>query len=256
MSLVILNVMTILGQQSTVHRILQQPIPFGEMLINRRMKKLNKISTNHSISHIRMFYFIGWTMDQYHYNVNWKPWQQPNVNWSIHNTSACVLRQEAINLPITQSRPRSSIDENAHMVVNSWRTGPLSKTLRMSAMILNVILVLLPLVSCFEFKHHDNKELMEVLKNVTKRCPNISRTYDLAMKSVNGQPLTVIQMTNNPRQKTTREYTNWALNNQEGYWTPNIWLLSPPPKPLWLNTIYYWRKWFIIILTYTSFTYF
>lgn len=50
----------------------------------------------------------------------------------------------------------------------------------------------------FKFKHHDNRELNELLQSVHKRCPTITRLYELSERSVNGWPLTVIEMSDNP----------------------------------------------------------
>ena len=52
--------------------------------------------------------------------------------------------------------------------------------------------------SSFEFKHHDNKELNEVLQSVHQRCPNITRLYELSERSSNGWPLTVIEFSTHP----------------------------------------------------------
>ncbi|XP_023223015.1 carboxypeptidase E-like [Centruroides sculpturatus] len=50
----------------------------------------------------------------------------------------------------------------------------------------------------FVFKHHDNEELLQVLVDVHNKCPNITRLYELSHRSVNGQPLLVLEMTKNP----------------------------------------------------------
>jgi len=50
----------------------------------------------------------------------------------------------------------------------------------------------------FEYKHHDNLELNLFLQKVSERCPSISRLYQLTEKSVNGWPLTVIELSENP----------------------------------------------------------
>lgn len=50
----------------------------------------------------------------------------------------------------------------------------------------------------FELKHHDNKELNEVLQSVHQRCPNITRLYELSERSSNGWPLTVIEFSTHP----------------------------------------------------------
>lgn len=52
----------------------------------------------------------------------------------------------------------------------------------------------------FEFKHHDNKELNEVLQEVNSKCPDITRLYELSERSVTGWPLTVIEISDKPGQ--------------------------------------------------------
>lgn len=52
--------------------------------------------------------------------------------------------------------------------------------------------------SQFRFKHHDNRELNELLQAVHKRCPTITRLYELSERSVKGWPLTVIEISDNP----------------------------------------------------------
>ncbi|KAG1659907.1 Carboxypeptidase E [Nymphon striatum] len=70
--------------------------------------------------------------------------------------------------------------------------------MRGSILVLSLtILSALYLCSCFEIRHHDNAELRQSLENVTKKCPNISRIYELSHKSVRGLPLTVIHLTTN-----------------------------------------------------------
>ena len=50
----------------------------------------------------------------------------------------------------------------------------------------------------FEYKHHDNLELNILLQKVNAKCPSISRLYQLSERSVNGWPLTVIELSVNP----------------------------------------------------------
>ncbi|CAH1967571.1 unnamed protein product [Acanthoscelides obtectus] len=50
----------------------------------------------------------------------------------------------------------------------------------------------------FEFKHHNNEELLRVLQEVNLRCPNISRIYTLSETSVLGVPLYVIEFATRP----------------------------------------------------------
>nr|CAD7397189.1 unnamed protein product [Timema cristinae] len=50
----------------------------------------------------------------------------------------------------------------------------------------------------FQFKHHDNEELVQVLTDVHRKCPNISRVYTLSERSVRGVPLYVIELSAHP----------------------------------------------------------
>ncbi|XP_063217316.1 carboxypeptidase E-like [Bacillus rossius redtenbacheri] len=49
----------------------------------------------------------------------------------------------------------------------------------------------------FQFQHHDNEQLPQVLEAVHRRCPNITRVYTLG-KSVRGVPLYVIEFSSTP----------------------------------------------------------
>lgn len=50
----------------------------------------------------------------------------------------------------------------------------------------------------YEYEHHNNLELNVFLQKVSAKCPSISRLYQLSEKSVNGWPLTVIELSANP----------------------------------------------------------
>nr|CAD7456092.1 unnamed protein product [Timema tahoe] len=50
----------------------------------------------------------------------------------------------------------------------------------------------------FQFKHHDNEELVQVLNDVHRKCPNITRVYTLSERSVRGVPLYVIELSAHP----------------------------------------------------------
>ena len=49
-----------------------------------------------------------------------------------------------------------------------------------------------------EFKHHNNTELAAVLQQIHNRCPDITRLYTLSEPSVNGIPLYVLELSDNP----------------------------------------------------------
>ncbi|XP_059491148.1 carboxypeptidase E-like isoform X2 [Neocloeon triangulifer] len=50
----------------------------------------------------------------------------------------------------------------------------------------------------FEFKHHNNQELLDVLEQVHARCPGITKVYNLSETSVRGVPLSVIEFSTHP----------------------------------------------------------
>ncbi|CAH2107285.1 unnamed protein product [Euphydryas editha] len=50
----------------------------------------------------------------------------------------------------------------------------------------------------FVWKHHNNEELPQVLEEVNKKCPNITRVYTLSETSVRNVPLYVIEFSDNP----------------------------------------------------------
>lgn len=58
----------------------------------------------------------------------------------------------------------------------------------------------------FDFKHHDNNEMVQVLEDVQARCPNITRIYTLSETSVNGFPLYLIEFSTKPGQHEIREF--------------------------------------------------
>jgi carboxypeptidase E len=46
--------------------------------------------------------------------------------------------------------------------------------------------------------HHSNEQVIQVLSDINKKCPNITYLYDLGMKSVNNKPLRVIVFSDLP----------------------------------------------------------
>ncbi|XP_044262132.1 carboxypeptidase E-like [Tribolium madens] len=50
----------------------------------------------------------------------------------------------------------------------------------------------------FQFKHHNNDELVQVLQDVNSKCPNITRVYTLTETSVLGLPLYLIEFSTKP----------------------------------------------------------
>lgn len=50
----------------------------------------------------------------------------------------------------------------------------------------------------FQYKHHNNRELPQILEEVHEVCPNITRVYTLSETSVLGVPLYVIEFSTRP----------------------------------------------------------
>lgn len=52
----------------------------------------------------------------------------------------------------------------------------------------------------YQWKHHNNTELLSVLNEVHEKCPGITKIYRLGLKSVQGNPLVVIEFSTKPGQ--------------------------------------------------------
>lgn len=63
----------------------------------------------------------------------------------------------------------------------------------------------------FEYKHHNNVELLQVLEEVHASCPNITRVYKLSENSVRGVPLYVIEFSTTPGHHEIRESMAYGL---------------------------------------------
>lgn len=50
----------------------------------------------------------------------------------------------------------------------------------------------------FAWKHHDNMELNQILQRVAHECGPIASIYELSERSVNGWPLTVLELSDRP----------------------------------------------------------
>jgi len=76
------------------------------------------------------------------------------------------------------------------------------------------------LVACVnaevEFKHHNNTEMAAVLQQVHNRCPDITRLYTLSEPSVNGIPLYVLEITDNPGKHELMEPEMKYIANMHG----------------------------------------
>ncbi|XP_046667545.1 carboxypeptidase E-like isoform X3 [Homalodisca vitripennis] len=74
------------------------------------------------------------------------------------------------------------------------------KTLAGAFVVVGVIGIL---VACclgdeFQWKHHDNNEMVQVLERIHQKCPNITQVYTLSETSVRGVPLYVIEFSSWP----------------------------------------------------------
>merc|ERR1711981_721090 len=67
-----------------------------------------------------------------------------------------------------------------------------------------------------EFKHHNNTEMAAVLQQVHNRCPDITRLYTLSEPSVNGIPLYVLEITDNPGKHEILEPEMKYIANMHG----------------------------------------
>lgn len=65
----------------------------------------------------------------------------------------------------------------------------------------------------FEFKHHNNQELYQVLDSVHKKCPNITRIYTLSESSVLGVPLYFIEFSTQVGQHVPRKLFFFLKNS-------------------------------------------
>jgi len=66
------------------------------------------------------------------------------------------------------------------------------------------------------FKHHNNTEMAAVLQQVHNRCPDITRLYTLSEPSVNGIPLYVLEITDNPGKHELMEPEMKYIANMHG----------------------------------------
>ena len=55
----------------------------------------------------------------------------------------------------------------------------------------------------FEYIHHDHPATLAILDKVHKKCPEITRVYNLSETSVQGRELVVIEMTEEPGKHIT-----------------------------------------------------
>ncbi|XP_059098087.1 carboxypeptidase E-like [Tigriopus californicus] len=81
---------------------------------------------------------------------------------------------------------------------------------------LSVALVASLTSAAVEFKHHNNTELAEVLQRIHNRCPDITRLYTLSETSVNGIPLYVLEITDNPGKHELMEPEMKFIANMHG----------------------------------------
>ncbi|ROT74092.1 putative carboxypeptidase E-like [Penaeus vannamei] len=73
-----------------------------------------------------------------------------------------------------------------------------------------------PLKDQFEFKHHNNDEVEEALKETAERCKDVARLYALSEPSVRNVPLWVIEFSDNPGQHELLEPEFKYVANMHG----------------------------------------
>jgi hypothetical protein len=64
--------------------------------------------------------------------------------------------------------------------------------------------------------HHTNEQLLDVIKKVNEKCPDITYVYDLGLKSVSGMPLRVIAFSDNPNVHEAGEPEFKYVGNMHG----------------------------------------
>ncbi len=66
------------------------------------------------------------------------------------------------------------------------------------ALLLAVVLAGGSAADAFGWKHHDNQEMVALLEAVHAKCPNVTRIYTLSETSVLGNPLVVLEFSDQP----------------------------------------------------------
>ncbi len=64
--------------------------------------------------------------------------------------------------------------------------------------------------------HHNNEQVLDVLNQINKKCPNITYLYDLNLQSVNQQPLRVIVFSDSPSEHELGEPEFKYVANMHG----------------------------------------
>ena len=73
-------------------------------------------------------------------------------------------------------------------------------------------LLISPVVqAAVQFKHHNNEELATILEDVHSRCPNITKVYALSENSVAGNPLLLIEFSDEPGYHELRELLTFLI---------------------------------------------
>ena len=91
--------------------------------------------------------------------------------------------------------------------------GKVSKEL--TFMILFALCIAHTVLAIPEFKHHNHEDMIRYMNDIAKRCPEITRIYDVGT-SVRGKKLIVMEMSDNPGKHELLEPEFKYIGNMHG----------------------------------------
>lgn len=135
--------------------------------------------------------------------------ENPSDTWEF-----AIFDSPSKSIPLATSqqnrrrRRKKRLADSPKARVRKRSTLFIHQLIRMVVGVLSLVLVLTSLTGTlqFQFKHHDNDELLRVLQDVNYRCPNITRIYTLSETSVLGVPLYVIEFSPKPGHHEARKF--------------------------------------------------
>lgn len=107
--------------------------------------------------------------------------------------------------PITLFHREAKPSIHCFRMVRGGRHSSTSTTKMFSKLLLLIGLAVNSAFCAVEFKHHNNTEMAAALQQIHNACPDITRLYTLSETSVNGIPLYVLEMTDNPGKHEPRK---------------------------------------------------